>query len=175
MENSTHNNDHLAHKSADEGLKKLKELAEGIDICMFCTALKEQPFEVSPMSVQEVDEEGVIWFIASKESDKYHNIQQDNNVHLMFSDTSNYRFLTVYGTASFSTDQNRIDKYWNKMMEGWFEKGKDDPNIVLIAIKPNDSYYWDTKHNKMITLAQTLYSAITGAKNDSGVEGSIQL
>lgn len=165
----------VENKSAEEGLTKLKDLAEGIDFCMFCTALSVHPIEVTPMSVQEVDENGNVWFLASKESDKYKNISKDAKVQLMFSDTSNFKFLTVYGEATISQDQAGIDKYWNKMMDAWFEKGKDDPNIILIKVEPQHSYYWDNKHNKMVTFAKMIFSAVTGAKTDGGQEGAINV
>jgi general stress protein 26 len=165
----------VENKTATDGVVKLKDLAEGIDFCMFCTALNTQPLEVSPMSVQEVDEDGNIWFLASKESEKYKNISADNKVQLLFSDTSNFKFLSVYGSAEISQDQVRIDKYWNLMVKGWFEKGREDPNIILIQVKPEDNYYWDTKSHKMISFAKTLISAVTGVKNDQGVEGSIDI
>ncbi len=158
-----------------EGIQKLKKLAEDIDICMFCTGLSERPIEVSPMSVQEVDDQGNIWFLASKDSEKYRNLSKEHSVQLLFSDNSSYRYLSVYGSAETSNDQTRIDKYWTKMMEGWFEKGKDDPNIVLIKVIPADIYYWDTKDMKMISFAKVMWTAVTGNKTDAGVEGSIEI
>lgn len=158
-----------------EGIQKLKEIAEGIDVCMFCTDLSARPAEVTPMSVQEVDDTGAIWFLASKSSDKFKNISKDSNVHLLFADNSNYRYLTVYGEAELSEDQSRIDKYWNIMVEGWFEKGREDPDIVLIKVAPTAIYYWDTKDHKMIAFAKVLWSAVTGNKADTGVQGSIDI
>ena len=57
--------ENLDQKKAQE---KLKELAEKARICLFCTNLDEQPVSTRPMSLQEVDEEGNLWFISSKES-----------------------------------------------------------------------------------------------------------
>jgi general stress protein 26 len=163
------------HKISAEAIEKLKELAEGIDFCMFCTGLDQRPIEVSPMSVQEVDEKGNIWFLASKESDKYKNISADSKVQLMFSDGGSFKFLSVFGKANISTDQVRIDKYWNKMMEAWFDKGRQDPNIILIEVSPEESYYWDTKNSKMVSMAKMLVAAVTGKSMDTGVEGNIEI
>lgn len=158
-----------------EGIKKLTALAEEIDFCMFCTALAVHPIETSPMSVQEVDAHGDIWFLASKSSEKCQNIATDNMVQLMFAHPGDFKFLTVYGEASLSADQSRIDKYWNKMVEGWFEKGREDPDITLIQVKPQDMHYWDTKEHKMISFAKVLWSSVTGTKTDPGVEGDITI
>lgn len=39
----------------EEGISKIKELAEGIDFCFFCTDLKNDFNDSGPMSVQEVN------------------------------------------------------------------------------------------------------------------------
>ncbi len=41
-----------------EAIAKIKELAEGARIGMFCTDLSNQPFSTRPMAIQEVDEQG---------------------------------------------------------------------------------------------------------------------
>ncbi|MCS3552804.1 MULTISPECIES: pyridoxamine 5'-phosphate oxidase family protein [unclassified Sphingobacterium] len=157
----------------EEALQKIKELAEGINYCFFCTDLKQPPFESTPMSVQEVDDQGNIWFLASKESDKYKNINQDKQVQLYFSDPSSIEYLALYGSAEAVDDQQRIDKYWNKFVEGWFEKGREDPNIILFKIVPEKAHYWDTKHHKLVSYAVTLINAIGGDLGDQGREGDI--
>lgn len=156
-------------------IAKIKELAEGIDFCFFCSDLQNPPFESSPMSVQEVDEEGNIWFLGSKASQKYENMRIAPQVQLYFADPSSMKYLSIYGEAAIVEDQFRIDQYWNKFVEGWFEKGREDPNIILFKITPLQIHYWDTKHHKLLSYAITLYNAVTGTKNDQGVQGDIDL
>ena len=61
-------NKNLQHS---EAAKKLKELVEDIDICLFCTDLQNNDgLTARPMSSQKVDEEGNIWFFSDKNSDK---------------------------------------------------------------------------------------------------------
>src|SRR5690606_8560469 len=115
--------------SSQEAIEKLKQLVDNIDICLFATDIQNGQMNVAPMSRQEVDDQGMIWFLANAESHTCKNIEQDNKVVLNFAKTSDYQFLSVTGTATVNRDQARIDKYWNKMMEAWFEKGKEDPSI----------------------------------------------
>ena len=72
----------------NEAIAKLKELAEDIRICMFCTELSKSPFSTRPMALQEVDEYGNLWFLSSSESDKNFEIKKDEKVQLLFSKTS---------------------------------------------------------------------------------------
>ena len=46
-----------------ELVAKLKELAENASTCMICTKLSQFPHASKPMTLQEVDETGKLWFI----------------------------------------------------------------------------------------------------------------
>jgi general stress protein 26 len=158
-----------------EAIQKLKHLVDNIDICLFCTAIQNGDLHAAPMSRQEVDDEGNIFFLANAESETCKNIEKDKNVALHFSKVSEYEFLAVSGSAKSYHDQALIDKYWNKFMEGWFEKGKEDPSIRIIEVKPNNARFWETKDGKMITFLKVAANAITGSNFETGVEGKIEI
>lgn len=158
-----------------EGIAKLKELAEDIDVCLFCTNVTGMPFEMRPMSTQEVDEEGNIWFFSARSSNKNNEIRQDDKVQLIYSKLSDSHFLTVYGTADEVFDQERIDRYWDKFIKAWFPGGKEDPDLALIRVKPIESHYWDTKDGKMVSIFKIAIAAITGKEMDGGIEGDIKV
>ena len=162
--------------SNEEAIHKLKSLVDDIDVGMMTTFPSNENFpHAVPMSRQEVDENGHIWYLCSAESDTHRHLQNDPKVMIMFAHVGNYQFLTVEGKAKLSQDQARIDQYWNKFMEVWFEKGKEDPAIRVIQVIPEDAHYWDNKTNKLVTLLKVASSAVTGQKMDIGREGSLDL
>ena len=159
-----------------EAIEKLKELVNKIDIGMLCTYRKNNEYvHAVPMSRQEVDDEGNIWYLFSSESDTFKNLQENNKVSVLFSQPSDYNFLNINGTAEISVDQERIEKYWNNFVEAWFEKGKEDPRIRVLKVNVQDANYWDTKTNKLFTFFKVLASAVSGSKMDIGREGSLDL
>lgn len=159
-----------------EAIDKLKEMVNKIDIGMMCSfdSEKDYPHAV-PMSRQEVDEEGNIWFLFSSESETYRNLQKNKNISLLYAHVGDYNFLSINGTAEISRDQARIDKYWNKMIEAWFEKGKEDPHIRVLKVIPVEAHYWDNKSNKLVTLLKVAASAVSGQQLDIGREGKLNL
>ncbi len=159
-----------------EAIKKLKDLVDSIDVGMVCTfvAGSDYPHAV-PMSRQEVDEDGAIWFLFSSESETHHHVQQNNKVSLLYSDVTNYEFVTINGTGEISQDQARIDKYWNKMVEAWFEQGRQDPRIRVLKITPSEGHYWDKKSNKLVMFIKIATSAISGKPMDIGRTGELEL
>ena len=159
-----------------EALDKLKSIVDQIDVGTICSFGKESIYPHGvPMSRQEVDNQGNIWYICSAQSDTYKNIENDPRVSVFYADPKNYTFLSINGTAKLSRDQARIDRYWNKMMEGWFEKGKEDPNIRLLCVSPQEAHYWDSNSNMLVNLFNMLKATITGNIEDIGEEGDLNL
>lgn len=165
----------LKNLGSDDALNKLKELAEDIKICMFCTELTNVPFSTRPMGVQEVDEHGNIWFLSSADSNKNFEIKANEKVQLIFSKPADSHFMTVYGEAVIYKDKNLIEDIWNPLAKAWFKDGKDDPNVTVIRVHPVTAYYWDTKNGKMVSMLKIALSAVTGIRMDGGLEGKLDV
>ena len=159
-----------------DAVKKIREIAKDANICMFVTDLSSLPLSGRPMATQEVDEGGNIWFMSDTNSDKNRDIENDDRVQLFYSLTGNYQYLSVFGRAEIVHDRNKIEELWTEMAKTWFEEGKDDPDISLIKVIPEDAYYWDTKNNKLVSLLKFAMGAIgITPKDDGGIEGNLKL
>ena len=166
----------IQNLTASDAVEKIREIAKDANICMFVTKLTKLPLTGRPMATQEVDEEGNIWFMSDRNSNKDYEIKKDNRVQLFYSNTSNYEYLSVYGNAQLVNDKNKIEELWTPMAKTWFKEGKDDPDIELIRVTPQDVYYWDTKNNKMVSLIKFAMGAVgITPKDDGGVEGKLTL
>ena len=162
--------------TADNAVEKIREIAKDANICMFVTDLANLPLTGRPMATQEVDEEGNIWFMSDRNSDKNKQIENDDQVQLFYSHTNNYEYLSVFGKAKIVNNRSKNAELWTPMAKTWFKEGKDDPNISLIKVIPEDAYYWDTKNNKMVSLIKFAMGAIgITPKNDGGIEGSLKV
>jgi general stress protein 26 len=162
--------------AADNAVEKIREIAKDANICMFVTDLATLPLAGRPMATQEVDEAGNIWFMSDINSDKNRQIEEDDQVQLFYSNTGNYEYLSIFGRAKIINDRSRIAELWTPMAKTWFKEGKDDPNISLIKVIPEDAYYWDTKNNKMVSLIKFAIGALgITPKDDGGVEGRLKV
>jgi len=159
-----------------EAAKKLKELVEEIDICLFCTDLQNmEGLTARPMSSQKVDEEGNIWFFSDKNSDKNQEIAADSKVQLFYSDPSKSSFVVVTGEAQIVFDRQKTEEYWGALLKTWFKEGKDDPNLSLIKVSPTKAYYWDVAGNQMVNFFKMLASVATGKTLVDAEEGELQV
>jgi general stress protein 26 len=156
------------------GIEKLKEFIEKGKICHFVTDLEKRPLTSRPMSTQEVDAWGNLWFFSADSSHKNRDIDRNNEVQLFYSNADTSEYLTVYGRAEIVKDSQKINDLWNPMLKTWFNEGKDDPEIMLIKVTPEDAYYWDTKNNKVVQLVKMLVGSVVGKQLDDGVEGDIK-
>ena len=165
----------IKNLSGKEAISKLQELIKAADICLFTTNLTKLPLSTRPMSTQEVDDDGSIWFFSGKASNKNQEIKNDQRVQLFYYNKGSSEYLSVYGEATLLHDRNEIERLWSPIVKTWFTEGKDDPDLQLIKVTPVDAYYWDTKHNKMVAGLKILTGAVTGITMDDGVEGNMQL
>ena len=63
---------------------KIRELNEKASSCFFCTDLKAgQPFDARPMSVQQLDDDGIFWFLSAKDSHKNKAVASDPFMQLL--------------------------------------------------------------------------------------------
>lgn len=167
--------DSVEHLSSDEAIKKLKQIAEDTNICQFVSNLTHLPLDARPMATQKVDEQGNIWFLSGASSHKNQHIQSDPRVQLLYANNKGYEYLSVFGKASITKDRQIIEEMWTDMAKAWFKGGKDDPDLTVIKVTPEDAYYWDTKSNKLVSLVKIMASAVSGAQSDNGVEGKLDV
>ncbi len=156
-----------------EANQKIKELAETADLCFFTTNLSELPLSARPMSTQEVDDEGNLWFFSDKDSDKNDHIKEDNRVQLFYCNKGSSEYLSLFGTATIIQDAKKAKELWSAPVKIWFDS-PDDPNLTIIKVEPQDGYYWDTKNGKFVALLKMTAGMITGKEFDDSVEGRIK-
>lgn len=157
-----------------EAIEKIKEMAKEISTCLFCTNIGRGRFDTRPMSTQDVDDQGNIWFLSDKTSDKNAAIQKDPQVQLLYTNTSNFNFLSITGTAEAFYDQQKIEELWEPVAKAWMQGGKDDARLSVIKVKADGGYYWDNKHSKLVAMGKIVAALISGKTMDDGIEGELK-
>ena len=160
--------------SREEAIQKMIEIAETIKIAMLLTKLNSTPVSVNPMELRRIDNNGTIYFLSGLDSDHNSNIQQDKRSQLIFSHPSEMLYLSLYGTASLSTDAALITDLYTKEDDKWFE-GNNDPNLSVIKFIPHESYYWDKRQNKFVQFLRQGTEAITGIEGNSDTKGKLDI
>lgn len=162
----------LRHEAAFE---KLKEMATDIQFCMFCTIGYTGTISSRPMTTNEVDEEGNIWFFTNKLSEVSIEADQKNDVCLAYACPSKNDYLSVTGIASIVLDKSKIKELWKDIYKVWFPEGINDPELALIKVTPSNAEYWDSSSNKMVILFSMLKAKLKGEQYREGEHGKLRL
>lgn len=125
-----------------------------------------------PMATAEVEGPLVsIWFASQRDSGKVEQIKADPNVYVGYTNGTGSEWASLNGTARIVDDLSKKKELWSDVWKNWFS-GPEDPNMVLIEVKPATAEYWDSG-SRVVQLAKFAVTAITGAKTDPGEHGKV--
>ena len=143
-------------------LEKLKELVEDIDFCMLTTIDADGTMRSRPMSTQQAEEDGDLWFFTSADSPKVDELAADPRVNLSYAAKKDARYVSVSGTAEVFRDRAKMKELWNPILKAWFPEGLDDPNLALLKVKVDQAEYWDDHSSAMVRFFKMIGSTMTG-------------
>ena len=96
-----------------------------------------------PMTAQvDEDQRDFIWFFTSTENELVGQLSGETDAFLTYASKGHDIFAAVHGTLTVDNDREEIDRLWNRFVAAWFEKGKDDPKLVLLRFTPGDAQIW---------------------------------
>lgn len=100
------------------------------------------------MWTADVDDSFKVYFVTGRSLLKCRQIQQNPKVCVFWTKTDagvigwNYAFIK--GEADITDDQSLRDKFWNDEFKTYFPQGKEDPEYVVIIIKPKELMVMDS-------------------------------
>ncbi len=157
-------------------VEKIKQIVCKAESCFFSTTIAvAESCGTRPMGVQEVDDEGNLWFLSSIDSHKNQEIAINPNVTLHFQGSAHSDFLVLKGIATASRDQSKIKELWQPLFKTWFTEGENDPRISVVKVTPTEGYYWDTKHGFAVAGIKMVIGALTGKTLDDSIEGKVRV
>ena len=154
-------------------IERIRDVVKKNASCFFCTAVSTGGSGATrPMSVQDVDKAGHLWFLSASDSHKNLELAEESDVRLFFQASEHSGFLTLTGKATVTRDRKKIKALWEPVLKTWFTEGEDDPRITAIRVVPSGGYYWD-KHGNAVAGVKMLIGAAIGKTLDDSIEGSL--
>ena len=150
------------HPELDEPSAKLRDLIEDIDFCMLTTIEPDGSLHSRPMSTQEMDADGCLWFFTSTDSAKAREVRADELVNLSYARPKDMRYVSVSGVADLVRDPAKNKELWKPIYKTYFPEGLDDPNLGLLKVHVHEAEFWDDSSNKMVKFFKFVKSAVTG-------------
>lgn len=95
-----------------------------------------------PLTAQFDGERKPIYFFTAKDTELGAKVGRSKKSTLTFSSKGHDLFATVHGTLKPDNDSAVIDRLWNRFVAAWFEKGKDDPKMLLLRFDATEAQVW---------------------------------
>lgn len=134
-----------------------------------------QPPRLQPMTAFCDPKGNLVWFFASRSADLTHMVGDGapGVFTLVPDDHEIHACLTGDLTTRF--DRDVIDRYWNATVSAWYPKGKDDPDLVLLAFRPEHAEVWISKRGPVRFGWEVAKSKLTGERPDWGQHARLHL
>ena len=142
-------------------------------IGMLTTTAPDGTLTSRPMSLQEVEFDGDLWFFASRGSRKVAHLTADPQVNVATVGSSSWVSLT--GHALVVDDLAKKQELWNSVVEAWFPDGPDDPDVVLIRVEAASAEYWDSPGGRVASLISFAKAKVIGRAYDGGENETVRL
>jgi general stress protein 26 len=161
-------------KESHGAVHELKEMVKDVRTAMLCTSRPNGHVHSRPMATSEVDDEGNLWFMTGRDSSKVDEIRDNDHVCVCYASPEENTYVCVMGEATVLRDQAKIDELWNPFAKAWFPEGKEDPNLVLIKVVPQEAEYWNGSSSQAIVLFKMAEAAVTGQEYEDGEHGTLK-
>ncbi len=127
-----------------EEIKKLAELMKGIHFAMLTTMEDDGSLHSRPMTTQEVEFDGDLWFFTKAHAPKVEEAEQHRQVNVSFADSEKNKFISASGKAILVRDKAKMQELWKAPYKLFFPEGLEDPEIALMKVSVEKAEYWDS-------------------------------
>lgn len=158
-----------------DDIKKLSELIKDIKFAMLTTSDEDGTLRSRPMTTQQVEFDGDLWFFTGEHSGLVQEARQHQQVNVAYANPDDHRYVSVSGNAELVHDRAKIKELWNPIYKAWFPKGLDDPNLALLKIHVEKAEYWESPGGAVVALVGFAKALITGKQADVGKNEKLNL
>lgn len=156
-----------------EDISKVTDIINDAHIGMLTTINEEGALVSRPLAVQDVQEDGDLWFFTGRGTSQVSHIQADPRVNVSFGRRTEW--VSVAGTAEVVTDRAKIHEMWNQVVEAWFPDGPDTPEVCLLRVDSESAEYWTSPGGTAATVIQWVKSKVTHSRMSVGESGTVEL
>jgi general stress protein 26 len=154
-------------------ISKVTDIINDSHIGMFTTINEKGALVSRPLVVQEVKDDGDMWFFTGEGTSQVAHIGADPRVNVSFGQRTEW--VSVAGTAEVVRDRAKIRELWNQAVEAWFPDGPDTPEVVLLRVDSDSAEYWTSPGGTAATVLQWVKSKVTHSRMSVGESGTVEL
>lgn len=154
-------------------LDRVWDIIEGGGICMLTTqfagGLRARPLEARPDRAA-----GIIWFLTDAHSEKEREIENGQDVGLVFMDAKTAAYLSITARAEVRVDPVKAGEIWKTTDDMWW-RGPEDPNVCVLLVDPRTAELWDGPSSKIVAAFEFVRARLTGEKPNLGENRKVRV
>jgi len=154
-------------------IRRLRALLKDLPVGMFVTRTSEGTTRSRPMLVQELDEQGWLWFMTDRSSTTACELSRNPEAAVVFQSSHGDRYISVHGTAIVVKDDLKLKRLWNPTYRAWFPQGRRDPELVLLSVKITRVDYWLVPRSRLSRVFGAASAIVTGRRYEAGGHGTL--
>lgn len=163
------------HTTRDEAITRLRELIDGIKFAMLTTVEQDGSLRSRPMTVQETEFDGDLWFFTEADAPKVGEIEHDRQVNVALASPDDQRYISLSGTARLIRDVQKQRELWSEPNKIWFPNGPEDPNLALLKVSVDKAEYWESGSNRVGRMFDFARAMISGDQRQVGENQKLEL
>lgn len=156
-------------------IEELRELVMDLDIAMFTTQDGGRQLHSRPMDTQQVDDEGMFWFMASRSSPLVGEVHGHPAICLTYGSRSKNTYVAITGKAQEIHDQAKLSELWSSEHAAYFPGGREDPDLTLLRVTPGHAEIWSGPSGTVAKLLAFATATITGNGQALGAKTELDL
>jgi len=155
--------------------KRLAELMKEFRFVMLTTAAADGSLHSRPMTMQERDFDGDLWFFTSADAPKVWEANREHQVNVSFSDPHRNTYISASGVAHLVRDKAKIEELWKPAYKLFFPKGLADPELALLKVSIQKAEYWDSPSSFVGRTFSFAKAMVTGRTSELGDHANVEL
>jgi general stress protein 26 len=146
-------------------LTQLFDKIKDVRIAMLSSTDEQGQLHSRPMATIKPGTDGSLYFLTYADSAKVYEVKKDSQVNLSYAHPGDNVYASVSGRANAFRDQAKIDELWSENFRGWFPKGKEDPNIMILKVDIDKGEYWDSPSSLLTQAYAYVRAVVTGERS----------
>jgi general stress protein 26 len=83
-----------------------------------------------------------IWFFTKRDTDLVRAISAGSRAHFCVVGKDHDYHACLSGVLEIRQDRAKVDEYWSAVTAAWYDHGKDDPLLTMLALRVDDAEIW---------------------------------
>lgn len=140
------------------------ELVQGIRFAMFTTQNHEGGLSSRPLTVQEMNSQGELYFLISDTSTLAEEVRANGRVNATLTKPESSIYVSLVGHAEIEHDQEKIEELWSVGAQAFFPRGPKDPDLALLHMRIENAELWDSPSSRIVQAWKFAKAIVTGTE-----------